>query len=239
MSASKQHASVALQRSDDTGQVIASRFSLLFSSLMRFFSCPEKVETLVTHLSGKSRASLRLIDWYITSYAKTSTVLVPLSQSRGNASMHTVAGFVNVYTSYRMQLRSFSKAFFDPFRRHNRMTIFMGNGQNVVTTIGQLNFFKWLIESSILDHIYTRIDSIEHDMRLSNANMSSRRCHAKKTYDVSSADADEEEEEGQEGRHSVVSDHKKESAFDISSSASAPKHGNLVLLRDANIRISF
>ena len=35
------------------------------------------------------------------------------------------------------------------------------NGYNINTTIGQLNFFKWIINNNILEYIETNIDEIE------------------------------------------------------------------------------
>ena len=39
----------------------------------------------------------------------------------------------------------------------------------MVTTIGQLNFFKWAIENKILDYIEENYDTIENDMNSRNS----------------------------------------------------------------------
>ena len=70
---------------------------------------------------------------------------------------------LNVYTSYKSQLKSYSKKFFDPFCRRERINITM-NDSNIVTTIGQLNFFKWAIDNKILDYINDKYGQIDKDM---------------------------------------------------------------------------
>lgn len=241
----------------DVGHVIASRFSLLYSALMRFFSCSENVQILVSHLSGKSRASLRLIDWYVTSYAKSVTVLVPVSQHSNCGQMHfrnisgTFAGYLNVYASYRMQLRSFSKAFFDPFRRHNRMTISLGDTQNVVTTIGQLNFFKWLIESGILDYIYKHIDTIETDMRRNASTSLAARLKNESTAVICDKKIDSKPSSPIKNKcisiknnDNIPSQNSRKQQINNKGTTVVKPHsnhgrGNMVLMRDANVRISF
>ena len=39
----------------------------------------------------------------------------------------------------------------------------------IQTTIGQLNFFKWVLESNILSYIETHFDLIEKDMNRRNS----------------------------------------------------------------------
>ena len=58
----------------------------------------------------------------------------------------------NVHTSYKQQLKSYQKKHFDPFSRGCRIPYFI-NDTCIITTIGQLNFFKWAIENSVIDYI--------------------------------------------------------------------------------------
>lgn len=140
--------------------VRASRMSLMHASLMRFFASPSNAAVLVAHLTGRATVSLRLIDWFVTSFSKSHAILIPHFKDDA-----TPAGFTDVYASYRMQLRSLTKTYFDPFRRHNRISVRLECGETVVTTIGQLNFFKWLIESGIVRHIHENAEAIERAMR--------------------------------------------------------------------------
>ena len=73
---------------------------------------------------------------------------------------------VNVFQSYKSQLRAYSKKRFDPFCRRNRIH-YNCHGEILDTTIGQLNFFKWAISNLIIDYIKLHKDNIEMDMNKS------------------------------------------------------------------------
>ena len=73
-----------------------------------------------------------------------------------------------VYNDYKLQLKAFSKKRFDPFCRWDRISIPYNNVE-IMTTIGQLNFFKWAIENKIIDYIEKHITEIEYDMNNRNS----------------------------------------------------------------------
>ena len=47
------------------------------------------------------------------------------------------------------QLKAYSKKYFDPFGRGDRIPFF-SNNTCIITTIGQLNFYKWFIEKVLI-----------------------------------------------------------------------------------------
>jgi len=53
---------------------------------------------------------------------------------------------------------------FDPFCRRERIMFQARGVEPFVTTVGQLNFFRWFIEKEILDFITTNRETIEKDM---------------------------------------------------------------------------
>jgi hypothetical protein len=63
---------------------------------------------------------------------------------------------------------------FDPFCRYKRIKF-----QNMDTTVGQLNFFEWIISDEILDYIYTNTEHIQKDMeqRLQSLNTTNKKRH--------------------------------------------------------------
>jgi hypothetical protein len=63
--------------------------------------------------------------------------------------------------NYRSQLKAFKKTQFDPFRRRERITFSVDNDNNVYTTIGQLNFFRWAIQNKILKTIEKNLNHLE------------------------------------------------------------------------------
>ena len=69
-----------------------------------------------------------------------------------------------MYLKYKAQLKAYSKKHFDPFCRRNRINYYYSETEYMVTTIGQLNFFRWAIEYKILEYIKDNLCEIEMDM---------------------------------------------------------------------------
>ena len=71
---------------------------------------------------------------------------------------------------YKLKLRAYSKKRFDPFCRWDRITIpYNNDGTHIQTTIGQLNFFRWILENKILDYIEKNVNEITADMNKRNS----------------------------------------------------------------------
>jgi hypothetical protein len=130
---------------------------LLMVSLSKFYGSKENIEKIMPIVTGKSEISLRLLDWFVTNYSKkNSTVII----QRNN---NEVENFI-VYVSYRAQLKAYSKQQFDPFRRRDRIKFYYEQNKYLETTIGQLNFFKWVILNNIIEYIEAHKEEIENDM---------------------------------------------------------------------------
>jgi len=125
---------------------IMSRQRVLLNSLIKFYRQKSNFESLAEILNGK--ISLRVFDKFVTQYSVKHSVMIP--------------GKSAVYDSYHQQLDAWSKRMFDPFgRSHSSKTDvdkalleqfdFTINGIGTVndTTIGQLNFFRWIIQNNI------------------------------------------------------------------------------------------
>jgi hypothetical protein len=129
---------------------------LLMLSLSKYYT-KTTINKILPIIEGESNISLRLIDWFVTNYSKKYNTVVTKIQS--NNIIH-----FNVYLSYRSQLKAYSKQSFDPFRRRDRITFFYDKENSIETTIGQLNFFRWIIQNDILDYIIHNLKDIEADM---------------------------------------------------------------------------
>ena len=141
---------------------------LLLMSLTEFYSNKIHINKFLHVVNGKSNVSLRLIDWYITNYCKNNNEFFICAKKK-NDDCHS---FINVYGSYRSQLKAYKKIKFDPFRRRERILFYYNDtSEFVCTTIGQLNFFRWAIEYSILDHIENNVN------RLDKLMLNSQRIH--------------------------------------------------------------
>jgi hypothetical protein len=123
------------------------------SWLHDFYSSPGNLEKLLPILQGTSTISLRLVDYFVTNYAKK------MNTSFAQAGRHFL-----VYFNYKRELNAYSKRLFDPFCRRERIMFQVRGMEPFVTTVGQLNFFRWFIEKNILEHIADNRESIEKDM---------------------------------------------------------------------------
>jgi hypothetical protein len=142
---------------DKTKKKITDSKDLLMTSLSKFYHVKTNIQTIIPIITGNSEISLRLIDWFVTNYSKKQNIVIPKEVNRN------ILHF-NVYLSYRSQLKAYSKQLFDPFRRRDRIIFMYDNENNIETTIGQLNFFRWVLQNDIISYIKDKIKDIEKDM---------------------------------------------------------------------------
>jgi hypothetical protein len=140
---------------------------LLLNNLMEFYKDEYTLNRMLKIITGESKTSLRIVDWFATNYAKKNYTLYTISEQNGNISRF------KVYFDYKLKLKAYSKRRFDPFCRWDRISIPYKNGTFIETTIGQLNFFKWALENKVIDYIEEHYDEIEKDMN--NRNSTSKR----------------------------------------------------------------
>tara|TARA_B100002052_G_C15885863_1_gene601503 strand:+ start:5249 stop:5770 length:522 start_codon:yes stop_codon:yes gene_type:complete len=129
---------------------------LLLNSLMNYFDNKINMTTLVEVLQDRSLASLRMIDWFVTKYSKQYNISYIIDDK-----------LFNVYMNYKSQLKAYSKKQMDPFCRRERI-ILKKHGNEIITTIGQMNFFRWAIENRIIKFIYENYDEINKLMKVDN-----------------------------------------------------------------------
>lgn len=150
--------------------------ALLMQNLNEFYSNKVNLTRMLNIINGESKISLRIVDWFVTNYAKkyytVYNIQVPTIVPRINED-GTVESFetqrFKVYNDYKLKLKAYSKKRFDPFCRWERISIPHENNKYIETTIGQLNFFKWAIENNILDYIEENREAIEADMNARNS----------------------------------------------------------------------
>ena len=112
------------------------------------------IQKMVNIINGTSNISLRLLDNFVEYYTK------------GNNTYYFILGnnypfYVN--TNYKIQLKCYTKKYFDPFRRFNRFYYYYDptdNTKRIDTTIGQLNFFKWCFTNNVIKYIEDNYNKI-------------------------------------------------------------------------------
>ena len=133
--------------------------NLLLTNLLEFYNKNNNLDEILPIINGESEISLRLIDWFVTNYAKKNfTVYKKKNLER-----------FKVYIDYKLKLKAYSKKRFDPFCRWERITIPYKQNISIQTTIGQLNFFRWLLENNIIDFIKEHLELINQDMNKRNS----------------------------------------------------------------------
>ena len=149
---------------------ITSKQALLIIPITKFFTNRATLNKLIVILKGES-LSLRLIDWFVTNYCKKFNIMYNLTNYKPvNTSTitnnNTFDNFIIIHTNYKGQLKAYSKRNFDPFCRRNRIRFYYEENKYFITTVGQLNFFKWAIENYIINYIQENFKLINDDMNL-------------------------------------------------------------------------
>ena len=124
---------------------ISSQENMILKSLEKFYEDDNNIKLFIPIINSESNISIRLIDHFVTKYSKNNKINFKLKEGE-------IEQQFNVHTSYKQQLKAFQKKHFDPFSRGDRIPYFM-NDTCIITTIGQLNFFKWFISKKIYDYI--------------------------------------------------------------------------------------
>ncbi len=129
-----------------------SKQDLILKSLCDFFEEPGNFTQLDDILSHKSGISLRNIEWFVTNYAKEKRTR--FKTPTGND--------VDVHIAYKSSLGGYSKKFFDPFCRTERVQF-----KGFTTTVAQLNFIRWCIRNGILEYIKHEVPRNLYQLKVS------------------------------------------------------------------------
>jgi len=155
-----------------TATTYSTQNDLLLKNLLTFYktdidgvyNSENNLDQMLRIITGESKISLRIVDWFATNYAKKYYTLYTIDQSQDNVQRR-----FKVYDDYKLKLKAYSKRRFDPFCRWERISIPYTDGKFIETTIGQLNFFKWALENKVVDYIESNYDVIEKDMNSRNS----------------------------------------------------------------------
>jgi len=143
---------------------INTQNDLLLTNLMDFYKNKENLDKMIHIINGESNISLRIVDWFVTNFAKKYYTVyeIPIANKNENQRF-------KVYNDYKLKLKAYSKRKLDPFCRWERISIPYEGEKYMETTIGQLNFFKWAIENQIIEYIQQHYEDIEKDMNERNS----------------------------------------------------------------------
>jgi hypothetical protein len=146
---------------------VSSKQDLLMYSLTDFFRNEGNLNKMLPIIYGQSSISLRILDWFVTNYSKKRNIMI---EQPNVLNPQQNKKFI-VYLDYKSQLKAYSKKQFDPFCRRERI-IFLDHSKNEIeTTVGQLNFFRWAIDNHIIEYVEKHLEEIELDMNQSIRNL--------------------------------------------------------------------
>lgn len=140
---------------------------MLLKNMLDFYKNKEYFDLLVSIINGENRISKRTIEFLVTKYSNPKNNYI---------SNHDC---INIYSSYKSQLKIYKKKNFDPFGRGDRIPFFI-HGDCVITTIGQLNFYKWFFEKNIYDYCHNNYNNIQSSLLNNNC----KSVNIKKTNEI-------------------------------------------------------
>jgi hypothetical protein len=144
---------------------LTSQEILLLKSLEEFYYNNPYFSLLVGIIDGTSMISRRTFEYFVTKYSLNHNISYELEEKG------LKYNFL-VHSSYKDQLKAHKKKYFDPFGRGERIPFF-ANNDCVITTIGQLNFYRWFFTKKIYDYCINNYNIIQNEL-LSNKNVKKR-----------------------------------------------------------------
>ena len=156
-----------------TTPLIKAKSDVLLESLQQYYNDNQvKFHIMLPIIQGRSNISLRVIDWFVTNYSKKFNISYKIIQQitaikQKKIIKENIETLFKVYTSYKAQLKAYSKKNFDPFCRiagGEKYSFYYNKSDYIDTTAGQLNFFRWALENNVITYIKDHINDIEKDM---------------------------------------------------------------------------
>lgn len=170
---------------------LGSKETIYFNIINKYYKNLNqvKVKIMIDIIEGNSNISLRLLDWFITKYSNIHTVRYCLKfflnddilngtfKIEKNINLEeinkqNIDNLFNVHISYKAQLKSYKKRYFDPFRRNKKKKFkyYFDKEKKIslVTTIGQLNFFRWLFVNGIIHYVVFNYKKLHREMVRNN-----------------------------------------------------------------------
>ena len=171
---------------------LTTQNGVLLQNLVQYYKNPDHLKAFISVIKSQSRCSLRIIDWMVVNYAKAHFTVYDVNGTRSK-----------IYQLYKQNLRSYGKRNFDCFKRWDRLRISYnpdtfeyidlhagvdeevceddseekvdGEPLSVTTTLGQMNFFRFIQETKVIEYINENYESIEKDMLERNSSSRKQR----------------------------------------------------------------
>lgn len=135
---------------------LSTQETMLLNSLEEFYKNKEYFLKLNSIINGTDLISRRTIEFFVTNYSLYHNIVYDLEEKG------TIIKF-NIHISYKDQLKAHKKRYFDPFGRGVRIPFF-AHDDCIITTIGQLNFYKWFFSKKIYEYCKEHYSDIQNSL---------------------------------------------------------------------------
>lgn len=136
----------------------------LLKELTEFYT-PSNFAQIYPILIGEDALSMSIINFVVTNYTK-------------DYASYIIVNGVPIYISksYKQQLGEYTKKCFDPFCREPKIFFHYDkkNNKTILTSVAQLNFYRWAIEIKLIQFIRDNHEQIIEYMKFKGSDTSSK-----------------------------------------------------------------
>ena len=166
-----------------------------------------KIMLDIIDIKTKSDISLRVLDWFVTNYSKHNNIYYKCKIGQQEDIFY-------VHHEYDKQLKGYQKHYFDPCCRAPGKVIYEYGEKpvKILTSIGQLNFFRWAIKYKVINYVRDNLEEIETDMKKTNRDNKARKIQESLENSISAeapTDQEDSDEEFTSSNKMVISSTKK------------------------------
>ena len=111
---------------------IPKEIHILTQADVFFTNHPHHLDTFIKIIDGRSHISCRMLNQFVTKFCKINN------------------DFIQIYDSYKNNVEQYSTKYFDPFCRKQKVEYAAYNNVKMITSVGQINFFKWICDNNII-----------------------------------------------------------------------------------------
>lgn len=144
---------LCLEKENDTLLENKKARTIAISCIQWFNVHPSSLGMFVRTIRRQESFSLRIVDYLVTNYAK-----------RNRITIYHDGLPIDLYNDYRRFLGVFTKKYFDPFARRERLLLRV-SGETLSSTVGQMNFMRWMLQREVHLRVQDLKKEVEMDMR--------------------------------------------------------------------------
>lgn len=138
---------------------------LILNKLQIRYQKDKELQNWFLSFIQKPTISLRTVEWLASSYSKRNNVSYYVKRQDGTRFLF------HLHPSYKTQIKAYTRTNFDPFKRKKSITIHLPSfqtspqpGDTNITTLSQLNFFRWAFENGVIDYAIKNLEVIQRDI---------------------------------------------------------------------------